>query len=164
MSEAEELLDGLSDEEMSLYGANPDLEGYIVIDENRIITVPDNLKRIAVQNDHNIETVTFSCPRYWDGNDLSTMNIEIVYERPDGIGKRYRAQNVTVNEDNSDIMFFDWTISNNVTLVPGNITFLVCINKKDSDGINENCWHSEINKDLYVIEGMKCDDIENDDV
>ena len=46
-------------------------EPHIVIDSHRAITVPEQLKRIAVQFDHNFETVTFDCPRYWDGHDLS---------------------------------------------------------------------------------------------
>lgn len=162
MSEAEELLNNMSEDEMALYLAGT--EEVITIDNQRIITVPESLKKIAVQNDHNIETVTFSCPRYWDEHDMSTMNVEIVYERPDGIRKRYRAQNITVDQENPDIMHFDWIISNNVTLVPGNITFLVCINKKDSNNNDEYSWSSEINKDLYVIEGMKCDDFENDSI
>lgn len=41
-------------------------EAHIVINSDRSVSVPDELKNIAVQYDHNIETVTFDCPRYWD--------------------------------------------------------------------------------------------------
>ena len=54
-------------------------EEHIIIGRDRYITVPEGLKRIAVQYDHNVETVTFDCPRYWDEHDLSTMNIYINY-------------------------------------------------------------------------------------
>ena len=57
-------------------------EGHIVIGNDRYITVPDELKRLAVQYDHNIETVTFDCPRYWDGLDMSAMAVYINYMLP----------------------------------------------------------------------------------
>ena len=56
---AEELLDSLSEEEISAYTADSATEEHIVVGADRFITVPDSLKRIAVQFDHNIETVTF---------------------------------------------------------------------------------------------------------
>ena len=60
MSGAEELLN----REATTYLARLEAEPHIVIGEDRFITVPSELKRIAVQYDHNIETVTFDCPRY----------------------------------------------------------------------------------------------------
>ena len=39
-------------------------EPHIVIDDDRYIAVPKKLRRLAVQHDHNVETVTFDCPRY----------------------------------------------------------------------------------------------------
>ena len=48
---------------------NNEVEEYIVIDKDRNITVPKSLQRVAVQFDHNAETLTFNCPRYWDNND-----------------------------------------------------------------------------------------------
>ena len=57
----------------------PNLEEHIKIGLDRHITVPESLKRIAVQYDHNVETVTFDCPRYWDGHDMSKMTVYINY-------------------------------------------------------------------------------------
>ena len=48
-------------------------EPHIVIGYDRVVTVPDQLKRLAVQYDHDIETVTFDCPRYWGKHDMSQM-------------------------------------------------------------------------------------------
>ena len=64
MSQAEELLDSISVDDIALYTADPETEEHIVVGSDRFITVPNSLKRIGVQYDHNIETVTFDCPRY----------------------------------------------------------------------------------------------------
>lgn len=71
MSRASELLDSLPKGGTASYGVNPVDEPHIVIESDKTITVPDDLRHIAVQGEHNIETVTFDCPRYWDGHDLS---------------------------------------------------------------------------------------------
>lgn len=85
MGRAEDLLNGLqntdTNNEISLLiaGENTDTEPHFVINDNRVISVPSELRTIAVQYDHNIETVTFDCPRYWDGHDMSKMVVYINY-------------------------------------------------------------------------------------
>ena len=104
MSNAENLLNTLSSagQLATSFG-----EGHIVIDNKRTVTVPDKLKRLAVQYDHDIETVTFDCPRYWDGIDMSKMSIYINYLRLDTYSGSYKVQNVTVDSSNSTKMHFD---------------------------------------------------------
>ena len=123
MSQAEALLNNLASEETTVYTRNSETEGHIVIGNDRFITVPDSLKRIAVQYDHNIETVTFDCPRYWDNHDMSQMKVYINYILPNNKVGSYLAQNVTPL---GNTMTFTWTISDNVTQVKGDISFLVC--------------------------------------
>ena len=159
MSQADELINGLSDEEFALYTANPTEEQHIIVDENRIITVPSELKKIAVQYDHNIETVTFDCIRYWDGHDMSTMKVYINYTRSDKYTGCYLADNVRVDEADGSIMHFDWTISRNVTESVGPLTILVCIKMVDADGNEVNHWNSERNTDMTISQGMECGDI-----
>ena len=154
MSQAENLLNTLSSTGQL---ANSFDEAHIIIDNKRIITVPDKLKRLAVQYDHDIETVTFDCPRYWDGIDMSEMSIYINYLRYDTYTGSYKAQNVTVDSINSTKMHFDWTISRNVTQVIGKLVFLVCIRKTDESGNEVNHWNSELCKDCYVSEGLEVD-------
>lgn len=132
-------------------------EPHIVIGSDRKITVPDSLKRIAVQFDHNIETVTFDCPRYWDDVDISTMKIYINYMRPDGKPGKYAAINVVVDDADDTLMHFDWTISRNVSEVKGNLSFLVCSKNVDDEGNEVNHWNSELNRDLTVSEGLECE-------
>lgn len=155
MSKADELLNSLSEDDISLQLVNPDTEPHIVIDEDRFITVPIELQRIAVQYDHDVETVTFDCPRYWDGLDMSELRIYINYMRKDRYVACYKATDVTVDAVDSNIMHFNWTISRNVTEVKGELKFLVCIKKGDEDGNEVNHWNSELNTEMYISEGLE---------
>ena len=137
MSQVDDILNNLSEDEIALYSAGdtPE-EEHIVVGDDRVITVPDSLKRIAVQWDHDIETVTFDCPRYWDGHDLSTMIIYINYLCPSGYLGTALVENVRVDEANTDLIHFEWTIS-------------------DAYGSNRHHWNSELNREMYVSEGLE---------
>ena len=158
MSQANDILDNLTEDEIAAFIAEPDLEPHIVIDSDRIVSVPESLRRIGVQFDKDIETVTFDCPRYWDGHDLSQMKIFINYMRSDGELGSFIAENITVDETDNSLMHFDWTISEHATLVKGALSFLVCINKTGTDGVKDKGWHSELNKEMYISEGLECTD------
>lgn len=156
MSQVDNVLNNMSDDDIALYLADNAVgEEHIVIDSDRKVIVPDSLKRIAVQHDHNIETVTFDCPRYWDGHDLSKMMVYINHLCPSGALGCTVATDVKVDETNTNLMHFDWTISECVTLNEGFITFLVCAKTQDEDGTNRHHWNSEICKDMYVSEGLE---------
>lgn len=159
MSQAEELLNNLSNEDIALYTTDPEAEEHIVIDNNRNITVPEPLRRIAVQYDHNIETVTFDCPRYWDNNDLSMMYIYINYRRSDSVKGRYLVKNIKVDETDSNIIHFDWTIGNEITIVNGTLSFLVCAVKTDSEGNEEIHWNTELNNQMNISNGLECKEV-----
>lgn len=139
-------------------------EGHIVIGKDRLITVPKNLQRIAVQYDHNIETVTFDCPRFWDGLDMSKMAIYINYLCADRKTGTFPAVNVTPDKYYVDMMHFDWIISKNVSLAAGKIAFQVCVKKTDEDGNEVNHWNSEIYKDCFVSESLNCENGELNEV
>ena len=164
MSQATDLLNSLTDDQISAYSTGAGEEPHIVIGDDRRIVVPNSLKRIAVQYDHDVETVTFDCPRYWDNLDMSKMAIYINYILSDGYADSYPAKDVVVD---GDIMHFTWTISRNLTQVAGHVTFLVCIKKSDSQGIEVNHWNSELCKDMYVSEGLETEEqiaLENTDL
>lgn len=151
MSLADELL-----ATVSTYPVDDSTEEHIVINQNRFITVPSSLKRIAVQYDNNVETVTFDCPRYWDKHDMSKMKVYINYIRADHQPDSYPVDTgVTVDENDPSIMHFDWTISSNVTEVHGKIVFLVCIKSVDENGDEHEHWNSELCTDMYVSEGLE---------
>lgn len=148
MSQAEDLLNSLT--------ADGEVEEHIVIGKDRFITVPQSLKKIAVQYDNDVRTVTFDCPRYSDGRDLSTMKVSVNYMRSDGEPGLYAVDSVTIDETDDTIMHFDWVIKDHVTFVAGILSFLVCAKKTNSEGINENHWNSELNQDMTISKGLSC--------
>lgn len=158
MSKADELLNSLSEDDISLQLANPETEPHIIIGEDRVISVPKELQRIAVQYDHDVETVTFDCPRYWDDLDMSKLNIYINYMRKDRYIGCYKATDITVDGANSNIMHFNWKISRNVSEVVGELKFLVCIKKSDAEGYEVNHWNSELNTEMYISQGLEAEE------
>ena len=155
MSQADELLNTLSTGAPSLKLANPETEPHIVVGDDRFISVPSELQRIAVQYDHDVETVTFDCPRYWDDLDMSDLSIYINYMRKDRVVGVYKATDISVDTANNRIMHFNWKISRNVTEVVGQLKFLICIKKGDADGNEVNHWNSELNTEMYISEGLE---------
>jgi hypothetical protein len=153
MSQAETLINALSEGEVAAYSAVSETEGHIVIGADRHITVPVGLRRIAVQYDNDVETVTFDCPRYWDEHDLSSMDIFINCQCPDGATHWYAARNIAI-EDN--VIHFDWTISRALTQAPGTIVFSVSAKEANEAGHETIRWSSELCKDMYVSAGLDC--------
>lgn len=152
MSQATELLNSIP----PAYTTTSKNEPHIVIDNNRVVTVPEELKRIAVQYDHRIETVTFDCPRYWDEHDMSKMHVYVNYLRSDGEKGSDLCTNVAVDKDDETMMHFDWTVTGHLSAVNGSIAFLVCTMKSSPDGeISERHWNSELNTEMYVTEGLE---------
>ena len=158
MSKADELLNSLSEDDISLQLTNPETEPHIIIGEDRVISVPKELQRIAVQYDHNVETVTFDCPRYWDDLDMSKLNIYINYMRKDRYVGCYKATDITVDDVDSNIMHFNWTVSRNISEVVGELKFLVCIKKSDAEGYEVNHWNSELNTEMYISQGLEAEE------
>ena len=155
MSQADELLESITSESNSTDGL---ADGNIIIGEDRFMTVPSYLQRLGVQYDHNVETVTFDCPRYWDGRDLYGMRIYVNYMRPDESFGTTLCENVELDPDDSSLIHFDWTISGHVTEFAGQLSVLVCARNVDSDGNSELHWNSELNTDMYISAGMRCRD------
>ena len=158
MSLGTELLDEISQNGVAVASVDPSTEEHIVINDNRFISVPNSLKRIAVQFDHDVETVTFDCPRYWDGLDMSAMAVYINYMLPNKAKGYCIAKNVIIDESDSNVIHFDWTIGNGVTYVSGPLSFLICIKKTNSQGEVINHWNSELNTEMYISDGLECDD------
>lgn len=138
-------------------------EEHIVIGADRLITVPESLKKLGVQCDHNIETVTFDCPRYWDEHDMSEMDVFINVKRADGISFSTYCGKGTPDSSDNKLMHFDWLIPLGVTEVSGFLSFLVCIQElaiydpDDPDSKAEiiRHWNSEICTDCYISPGLE---------
>lgn len=136
---------------------------HIVINQDRSVAVPSLIKKSIVQRDHNIERLTFDCPRYWYGKDISTLNIYVNYisvsqkAKGDDPGSSL-CENAVIDESDQDMMHFDWVITNNISQDVGGLLFLVCAKSVDSDGNEDVHWNSHLCKDLEVQEGLEASD------
>lgn len=162
MSRVDDLLNDLTEQELIIRAYDETQEPNIIIGSDRIIEVPEELRKIAVQFDHRIETVTFDCPRYWDGADMSRMKIYVHYTREDGLAGLYLCKNVVVDKEFPDMMHFDWTLTRNATGAPGRLTFLVAIKRVDSNGYETQYWNTSLNDEMYVDLGMDNNEIIQD--
>ena len=159
-SQVDELLNSAVESRASSNRACAGVDNHVVIDENRVITVPEELKRVAVQYDHNVEVVTFECPLYWELTDdyvfdLSKLAIYINYMRPDGEMGSSLAENIVV-DDRIRTCYFDWRITKHITEVKGKIHFLVCAKSSSERAYH---WNSELNEDMYVSEGLETTEV-----
>lgn len=140
---------------------DPDTEPHIIVGSDRFITVPAELTKIAVQYDHKVETVTFDCPRYWDGVDMSEMRIYINYKRSDSVVGMSIPKNVTIDAVDPSIMHFDWTITRGATLAAGVLSFSVCVKKPNEAGDEDVHWNSEVNTQMKVSPGLEYEEQKN---
>lgn len=155
MSQANELLDNLTDEQIANYVAEAAAKEHIVIDSNRFIAIPESLRRIGVQHDHNVTTLIFDCPRYWDDIDFSAKDIHISYEKPNDDLGAYECRSVTIDASNTNVIHFEWIIDRYATEVEGKLAFAVCVSERDSEGEEVLHWTSERNEQIYVSKGLE---------
>lgn len=137
------------------------MKEHIIINKDRTVVVPDSVRKIGIQYDHKVNTLTFDCPRYADDNqsiDLSRMAIYINFSRNDKTKGSVAATNVFVDPDDPEIMHFDFIITRSVTLVNGSIICLVCAKSTDAEGVEVNHWNSELFNKLSVGEGMEAEE------
>lgn len=136
------------------------MKEHIIINSDRTVTVPDSAKKIAVQYDHNVNTLIFNCPRYADEEhniDLSTMQIFVNYMRPDKTMDSSICEDIAVDDADDSIIHFKWTITSGVTSVAGVLSCLVCFKQTDSEGIETYHWNTELFQRLTISGGMECD-------
>lgn len=156
MSLAEEMLATMSlEDDATTYLSNEDEEEHIVINESRTAIVPNSLKTIAVAGDKDIETVTFDCVRYWDGNDLSTFAIYLNYVLPDLSVGTYIPESIVAD---GDVFHFDWKIKNNITAKNGKISFAITAIKtkqnESGETVVDKQWSSLPNSDCSIALGL----------
>lgn len=125
-------------------------EEHIVVNSNREITVPNNLKVIAVKGDKDVETVTIDCVRFWDGNDLSTFAVYINYTLPNGKNGTYIPKKLIVKEN---VFSFDLVIGRHISSYVGRFTFWIVTKLTDDDGNLLQQWSSFQNHDCSIEQG-----------
>ena len=75
------------------------MKEHVIISGDRTVDIPKSLEKLGIQYDHNVNTITFDCPRYPDENpsvDMSKMIIYINYRLANGTLNSFVAENVVV--------------------------------------------------------------------
>lgn len=135
------------------------MKEHVIINLDRTVNVPESMKKIGIQYDHNVKTIPFDCPRYPDENqsvDMSTMKIFINWMLPDKTLGSTIATNVCVDSENENLMHFDWVITKAVTSVSGVLSTLICIKDTTETGEETYHWNSELIQSFKVGNGMEC--------
>lgn len=106
----------------------PEDEPRFIIDlDTRKIILPDEFKFLAVENDHNAETIYFEIDRYYDKQDLSQKTCIVQYKNTSdtkAIEGFYPVTKLDVDTVPGKILF-GWTIENKVTVLPGSVDFSI---------------------------------------
>ena len=127
---------------------------HAVINADKTITLPYGFAESVIQGDHNVDKLTFDCPRYWDGLDLTTLNLYVNYLSSDGKGNHSFVNNTSVDSDDSNTIHFTWILDNNATVESGTLAFMVC-GQKYYDGSNkEYDWNTRINDEIAIQKGI----------
>ena len=113
-------------------------ETIITINKDRSVSVPELLRKSIVQYDHNIESITFDCPRYWYGNDISTMAIYVVFDSENEAATEEKplrdvCSNVEVDAEDPNMLHFVWTVTKNASKYTGKLAWKVCAIATDED-------------------------------
>ena len=162
MSQAETLLNGLTDNITNHNHVMSDSDSHFVIDpDTRKINNAGQTETVLIQYDHNSEVFTFELPRYIDGHDMTLCNrVRVHYNNVDGKTKRaipdvHEMTDLRVSETDPDKVISSWLITRNATQLAGTLNFLVqymCVDDEDNVVYE---WHTDIYDGVYVNSGRR---------
>lgn len=158
MSEASELLAGLSASEYASYSDIAPVDDYLNINaEGRITNVPGTEILLGVETDQDVERKYFKCPRIVGDNiDLSTLSLRIHYQNAGGEKDKYPVGDVKIE---GEYITFSWLLSEKVLRYQGDVQFTVVAVKALADGTVKNAWNTTLAKGK-VLEGLPVDDLD----
>lgn len=133
------------------------MDSRIEIDaDTRIIRMMPQDELFGVESDEKSERKYFKVPKIvGNGVDLSKLQLRINYQNASRIpsGKdMYIVTDATVYND--EWVYFSWELSRKVTQYKGNIYFIVCAVKADSNGNITNEWNTTL-AEGKVLEGLE---------
>lgn len=133
-------------------------ERYSTIDDQKNITMDSS--QINITQESNSQYIPFKMPRYYDGIDLSEMNIFIRYVRGSKTNTGYTSEVVNVRKD-SNTIYFGWLISAAITSEIGDIRFQIeatgNVNKTASNGqvsFIKYRWMTKPVGKINIIQGL----------
>ena len=128
-------------------------EAYSYIDANKNITIDKG--QINLTEESYAQFVPFEMKRYYDGIDLSTMTISLVYITKDD----FEGQGEIVNmQYGTDAIRFAWLIDEKVTHIAGDVKFEIIARGTvvDSSGLNYRAyvWKSKTGSGISVTQSL----------
>ena len=133
-------------------------EKYSTVDEMKNITMDSS--QINITQEDNSQYIPFRMPRYYDGIDLSDMNIFIRYSRSTSSNEGLTCEIVNVQR-NSQYIRFGWLVNNTITSQVGDVRFQIeatgKINKTASDGQIASIdyrWMTKPVGKISIIQGL----------
>lgn len=152
MPSVEELLNQDS-EEVEAY-TDTGIEYCIVDDDTRLVTIPEKYKKLGVESDEKAKRIWFRFPKLVGNNgvDLSAIGVRVNFRNANGERDIYIVEDLTTD---GDYVTFSWELTKKVTAYKGNVSFVVCAVKSDTDGTIKNEWNTTLNKECEVLEGLE---------
>ena len=139
----------------SVVGDSNSEKSWLVIDHDfRTIDIPANKKLLGVTSDERINYLDFKGPQYYEGSDLSTFSIRVVYLNARGESDIYVAPEVKVVDGE---LQFTWEVGRHACLYSGNVQFIVQAVLTDSEGYILKKYNTRIHS-LPVVEGIEPDE------
>ena len=165
MSQAEEMLNSMSEEIPVHTHPVPDTDTYFAIDPiTRKIENPNRKKNVVMQYDHNSERITFELPRYIDGHDMlectsvtvNVDNIEVVeFNEGEEIESRVNSDapditDLRAHPSDPEKVVCSWCISRNSTQLAGILSFHIEFKCVDSNGNVVYEWSTDDYEEIEV--------------
>lgn len=165
MSQAEALLNSMSEEIPVHTHPVPDTDTYFVIDPiTRRIESTNRKKNVIMQYDHNSERFTFELPRYIDGHDMlectsvtvNVDNIEVVESDSADVIEPYinsDAPDMTdlrLHPNDPEKVISSWLISRNSTQLAGILSFHIEYKCVDPNGNVVYEWSTDVYNEIVV--------------
>lgn len=159
MSQAEALLNSISDELPVHEHPVPDTDAYYTIDPiTRQISNTNSKKNVVMQYDHNSERLTFELPRFVDGHDMLkctsvTVNVDNIEDGELKLRTNSDAPDITdlrAHPNDPDKVICSWLISRNSTQLAGIISFHIEFKCVDSNGDVVYEWSTDTYDEIEV--------------
>ena len=151
MATVEEVLNDMSTADVIGSAANIE---YLIDNELRIITVPQNGVVLGVEGDKDVNVVHFKMPRMYRGLDLGDgFNIRVNYANAKAELGYFAVVRPDVTEDS---ISFEWLLGSHALMYVGEIKFAVSLIKSSVDGRIEKKFNTTLGK-AQCLTGLDVD-------
>lgn len=151
MATVEEVLNDMSTADVVGSAANIE---YLIDNELRIITVPQNGVVLGVEGDKDVNVVHFKMPRMYRGLDLGEgFNIRVNYANAKAELGYFAVVRPDVTEDS---ISFEWLLGSHALMYVGEIKFAVSLIKSSVDGRIEKKFNTTLGK-AQCLTGLDVD-------